>query len=340
MSSPLLLAGDVGATTIDLGVFSPEAGLHRPLAVATFASSAHGSLEDVTRSFLEQTGLTVSHACIGVAGPVIEGRARITNLPWSLDEAQLAEALRLDSASLINDLVATAEAVPLLNAEDVVSLNAGEAVPQGPLAVVAPGTGLGEAFLTWERGAYRVHPSEGGHADFAPADARQAELLRFLWTRLDHVSYERVCSGLGLLNLHAFLKTSGFPTEESTHAQALADAPDPARAIVQAALATDDRCPLCAETISLHSEILAAEAANLALKVVATGGVYLAGGLPARLLPALQRPAFMTAFKRKGRSSGLVGRMPVNVLLNPKAALIGAAHRGLTRAAEVKSVAR
>lgn len=329
MSRSLLLAGDVGATATDLGVFSSEAGLHRPLATATFASSAYRSLEDVARRFLEQTGLSVERACIGVAGPVIGGKANITNLPWSLDEAQMADALQLRSACLINDLVATAEAVPLLNAEDTVSLSRGEAVPHGPLAVVAPGTGLGEAFLTWERGGYRVQASEGGHADFAPANARQSELLRYLWTSFDHVSYERVCSGLGLLNLRAYLKTTGFAVEEAAHELALAEASDPTRAIVHAALAGEDRCPLCAETVALFTEILAAEAANLALKVMATGGVYLAGGLPARILPALQEPRFMATFWQKGRCSTMVSRMPVSVLLNPKAALIGAAHRGL-----------
>ena len=331
MSRSLLLAGDVGATATDLGIFSRESGLHRPLATATFASGAYRTLEDVVRVFLEQAGLSVEHACIGVAGPVIGGNANITNLPWSLDEAHLADALELRSACLINDLVATAEAVPLLKTEDTSLLSRGKAVLHGPLAVVAPGTGLGEAFLTWERGGYRVHASEGGHADFAPATTRQSELLRYLWASFSHVSYERVCSGLGLLNLRAFLKTTGSTVEDAAHELALAEASDPTRAIVQAALAGGDRCPLCVETVDLFAEILAAEAANLALKVMATGGVYLAGGLPARMLPVLQEPRFMATFCDKGRSSRMVSSMPVSVVLNPKAALVGVAHHGLAR---------
>lgn len=324
----LLLAGDVGATATSLGVFSSQAGLQHPLAIATFASSDFRSLDEVVLHFLRRVRVSVERACIGVAGPVLDGQANITNLPWSLDERQLAETLQLRSARLINDLVATAEAVPLLDANDILVLSEGEPVPRGPYAVVAPGTGLGEAFVTWDGERYRVHPSEGGHADFAPTNERQSGLLHYLRASYSHVSYERVCSGLGLRNLRAYLREVDYVREDPTHEAAVETAADPTREIVRAAL-DDEPCALCAEAVALFTEILAAEAANLALKVMATGGVYLAGGLPPRILPALQAPHFMSTFWGKGRCSAVVRQMPVNVLMNSTAALIGAAHHGL-----------
>lgn len=325
----LLLAGDVGATETALGVFSWERGPRRPLAAATFTSASFPGLEDMAAEFLAQSGMPVDRACLGVAGPVLDGTAKITNLPWSVSEHRLATELGLRSARLVNDLVATAEAVPLLAADDVLVLSKGEPAAHGALAVVAPGTGLGEAFLTWEGDSYQVHASEGGHCDFAPATPQQLGLLHHLWADFEHVSFERACSGLGLPGLRMYLKETGFAAEGAAHARELALVADPTRLIVEAALAEDGRCSLCAEAVALFAEILAAEAANLALKVMATGGVYLAGGLPARIVSTLQEPRFLEAFWRKGRASSVVRRIPLRVLLNPRAALIGAARRGL-----------
>jgi glucokinase len=325
----LLLAGDVGATETALGVFSLEGGPCRPLASATFVSASFPGLEDMAGQFLVKTGMPVERACLGVAGPVIDGTANITNLPWSVSEHRLIAALGLRSACLVNDLVATAEAVPFLAAEDILVLSKGEPPAHGALAVVAPGTGLGEAFLTWEGENYKVHASEGGHCDFAPANPQQLSLLHHLWASFEHVSFERTCSGLGLPGLRDYLKETRFAPEDGAHVRELEPIPDPTRLIIEAALADKRRCPLCAEAVALFAEILAAEAANLALKVMATGGVYLAGGLPARIVPVLQEPRFLAAFWRKGRASSVVRRMPVKVLLNPRAALIGAARRGL-----------
>ena len=232
----MLLAGDIGGTKTRLAIFSNEAGPRAPLAEATFPSARYPSLEALSREFLAQVDLSVEQAIFGVAGPVVAGRATVTNLPWVIDEAQLQSALHLDSVRLLNDLEAIAHAVPLLESEDLFTLNTGEPMPGGTIAIVAPGTGLGEAFLTWNGSRYQAHASEGGHADFAPSNPLEAELLRYLMGRFDHVSYERVCSGLGLPNIYAFLKENHSAEEPTWLAEQLATADDPTPVIVRAAL--------------------------------------------------------------------------------------------------------
>jgi len=327
----MLLAGDIGGTKTNLAVFSPETGPRAPLAEATFPSADYPSLETIVREFLSQTDLKVERASFGVAGPVVAGRATTTNLDWMLDERQLQEALNLSSVRLLNDLDAIAHAVPLLEPADLHTLNQGQPTPGGTIAVVAPGTGLGEAFLTWDGSRYRTHASEGGHADFAPTNRFEIELLRYLQERLgfEHVSYERVCSGRGLPNIYAYLKDSGTACEPAWLAERLAAAHDPTPLIVNAALDGERPCELCVATLDTFVSILGAEAGNLALKVMATGGVYLGGGIPPRILPALEQGRFMEAFRRKGRFSDLLARVPVHVILNPKVALLGAACHGL-----------
>lgn len=191
----LLLAGDVGGTKIDLGIFSEEKGPRAPLAQQEFRSAGYPSLEAVVRDFLANVDGTVERACFGVAGPVIRGRAKITNLPWTLDAEHIQRELRLARIDLINDLQAIASAVPRLLADEIHTLNPGEAVAGGSIAVIAPGTGLGEAFLTWNGAAYTAHPSEGGHSDFAPTDSSQIGLLHYMLQRHSHVSYERAARG-------------------------------------------------------------------------------------------------------------------------------------------------
>jgi glucokinase len=325
----MLLAGDVGGTKTRLAIFSAESGPRAPLAVATRPSQRDGSLEESVKAFLRGGEWPVERACFAVAGPVVGGRATVTNLPWALDEAGLAERLGLRSVRLVNDLQALAHGVPLLVDRDLHTLSVGEAVPTSNLAVIAPGTGLGEAFLTWDGAAYRAHASEGGHADFAPTSPTEAALLTYLWERFEHVSYERVCSGLGIPNLYAFLKASGRAEEPAWLARELAAAPDPTPPIVAAALDPTRRCALAAAALDLFVAILGAEAGNLALKTLATGGVYLGGGIPPRILPALADGAFLTAFRRKGRFAPLLERVPVQVVTRPDVALLGAARYGL-----------
>ena len=325
----MLLAGDIGGTKTGLAVFAPKAGPRAPLAEATFPSADYPSLEALVREFLSQVGLKVEQASFGVAGPVVGGRATITNLPWIIEETRLQEALQLSSVRLLNDLEAIANGVPSLEPADLHTLNEGQPSPGGAIAVIAPGTGLGEAFLTWDGSRYQPHASEGGHADFAPITPLEIELLRYLLERFEHVSYERVCSGIGLPNIYAFLKDSGYAQESPWVAEQLAAADDPTPVIATAALDGERPSALCAATLNTFVSILGAEAGNLALKVLATGGVYLGGGIPPRILPALGRGRFMEPFRHKGRFSDLMARVPVHVILNPKVALLGAACHGL-----------
>src|SRR5580704_12682530 len=206
MSTPMLLAGDIGGTKTAIGVFSEATGPHSPLAEAEVHSADYPSLEAIAKEFLAKTGLQVDTACFGVAGPVLAGRVKTTNLPWIVDEASIARELRLGTVHLLNDLEAIACAIPGLRPGDVETLSTGAPVKRANIGVIAPGTGLGEAFLTWEGGEYRAHSSEGGHADFAPADEIQIRLLEFMRQRLDHVSYEHVCSGVGIPEVYDFFR--------------------------------------------------------------------------------------------------------------------------------------
>lgn len=325
----MLLAGDIGGTKTNLGIYSAEKGPREPTAEAMFPSQKYPSLETLAGEFLSQVTLKVDSASFGVAGPVVKGQAKITNLPWVIEEAQLRKSLNLTWVRLLNDLEAIAYGVPLLERGDLHTLNEGAPIPRGTLAVIAPGTGLGEAFLTWDGLRYRAYPSEGGHADFGPNSPLEIDLLRYLHEKMGHVSYERICSGQGLPNVYAYLKETGYADEPVWLAEQLNSADDPTPVIVSAALDTEKPCELCRATLGVFVSALGAEAGNLALKVMATGGVYLGGGIPPRMVPALEKGRFMESFTRKGRFSELVSRIPVHVILNPKIALIGAAFHGL-----------
>jgi glucokinase len=333
----MLLAGDVGGTKTRLAVFSKEQGPREPLAQETFPSKNYAGLEDIVQEFLENierpdvvTG-EVDRATFGVAGPVIESRVEVTNLPWLVDASELEKKLNLSPVRLLNDLAAIANGVPLLKPEELYTLQEGEPDSEGAIAVVAPGTGLGEGYLTWDigDGRYRPHASEGGHTDFAPMTPRQIQLLRYLWARHEHVSYELVCSGIGIPNLYTYYRNGGYAEEPAWLAQELAQADDPTPVIVNAALDEQRTCELCSLTLDTFVSILGAEAGNLALKVMATGGVYLGGGIPPRILPALEHKRFLDAFHSKGRHSDLMMRIPVHVILHPDIALLGVARYGL-----------
>jgi glucokinase len=325
----VLLAGDIGATKISLGVYSTEKGPLEPIVEGTFPSDRYSSLEVLVGEFLTQSDLAVERAVFGVAGPVMRGQATITNLSWVIDEVQLKKKLKLQSILILNDLKALAQGVPLLGPEDLYILNKGEPTLGGTKAIIAPGTGLGEAFLTWDGSRYRAYASEGGHTDFAPTNTLENNLLHYLQGKWGHVSYERICSGIGLPNIYDYLKESGHAEEPAWLAEQLAAADDPTPVIINAALDVAASCELCKATLVLFVSVLGAEAGNVALTVLATGGVYLGGGIPPRILPALKKEGFMRAFLNKGRLSDFLKNVPVYVILNPKLALIGAAVYGL-----------
>lgn len=328
----MLLAGDVGGTKTILAVFSAEAGPREPLAQTEFASHDFPNLEAMVRVFRETVGLPLDAACFDIAGPVVDGTVKATNLPWLIDSRKLGAELRIESESvyLLNDLEAAARAVPLLQPADLRTLVAGQPSGDGNLAVIAPGTGLGEAFLTRDGRDWVAHASEGGHADFAPTDDRQIELLRYLKRRFNHVSFERVCSGRGLPNIYDFLLESGLATEAPDVARQLAKTQDRTRTILQIALDSPESSRLCTATLDTFISVLASEAGNLVLKVMATGGLYIAGGIPAHILPALETGAFVRFFCNKGRFSELLSRVPIHVVIS-QAPLIGAAAYGLSR---------
>lgn len=319
-----LLVGDIGGTKTKLSVVAPSSGRSAPLASATFPSAAYPSLDAIVLEFLRGSNFEVGRAVLGVAGPVLDGRATITNLPWELEEHSLARILGFDRIKLLNDLEAVVLALPALGAEDVFTLHAGEPDPHGIRAVIAPGTGLGEAFATHDGTRYVAHASEGGHADFGPSSELELELLRLQMRRTGHVSWERFCSGSGLPNLYTGLKELGHAREPRWLTERLADAPDPTPVIVEAAMEPRAGNELCVATLETFVSILGAEAGNLALKVMATGGVYLGGGIPPRILPALQKGNLLKSFRRKGRLSAILDRIPVHVITNPDAALLGA----------------
>jgi len=326
----MLIAGDIGGTKVLLALYTPERGPRQPLAQAEFRSADYDSLERMVAEFLARNQARADAACFCVAGPVIDGRAQLTNLPWVLQEQALCRALALRSATLLNDLQAIAHAVPHLQGDEVHCIKSGQAQPHGTIAIIAPGTGLGEAFLVWNGNDYLACASEGGHTDFAPTDELQIELLRYLRERRARISYEWVCSGMGLPNIYDFLRDTGRAAERADFAAELAQASDRTPLIVAAALSDPEGTSLCALTLQTFVSILGAEAGNLALKVLATGGVYLGGGIPRRLIGLLAGARFSRAFVNKGRFAPMLEPIPVHVIAT-HAALLGAALVGLQR---------
>jgi glucokinase len=326
-----ILAGDIGGTKTILAIFPPAARPRQPLAEMTFPSSRYASLEEIVREFLGKVNLPVDRACIGVAGPVIAGRAKVTNLAWVVDAPALRSIFHWSAVALLNDLESVAYGISALEPEDFNTLSGGVPVADGAIAVLAPGTGLGESFMISENGRYRALASEGSHADFAPVGPQQVGLLNYVVQQgFEHVSYERVCSGLlGMPNLYAYLKTTGLE-EPAWLASQLAAVEDPTPVIVSAAHDQTRPCALAMATLDLFVTILGAEAGNLALKVLSTGGIYIGGGIPPRILADMQKPCFLEALRSKGRFRKLLSDMPVHVILNSRAALLGAAAHGLT----------
>src|SRR5262249_13316675 len=240
----MLIAGDIGGTKTDLAIYSSESGPHAPVAQTEVHSADYPSLQSIVTEFLSQVKMSVDVASFDVAGPVINGHVKTTNLPWVLDESTLASDLNLKAAHLMNDLEAVARAVPALRAEDAISVNQGEPVANGPLAIIAPGTGLGEAFLTWDGSQYVARGSEGGHSYFARADERQIRLLQYLLPRFGHVGVERVCSGIGVPNIYEFLRDAEKIPERPEVAALIASTKDHTKAIVDAAFDPQHPCEL------------------------------------------------------------------------------------------------
>ena len=325
----MLLAGDIGGTKTVMGLFEPTNQSVRLLRDATFSSRDYGSFDAVVSAFLEkESAPALGAACFAVAGPVVDGRCQTTNLPWTLEEAALARVIGVPRVKLLNDVEAAAYGMLFLPPDDYKVLNPGtDSGRKGNIAVVSVGTGLGEGILYWDGTHHHPVASEGGHADFAPRTDQEIALLQYLARQHGgHVSYERVLSGPGLSNVYAFLRDSGYAPETDWVAQQLQSS-DPNAAITRIGLAGQDR--LCTATLEVFASVLGAEAGNLALKCVALGGVFIAGGIAPKILPVLQLGGCVRAFTNKGRLSDLLQSIPVRVALNLQAPLLGAAHYAL-----------
>ena len=331
----LILAVDMGGSKTNLGLFEAARPL-LPLQQATCRTRDFSDTRALLDHFLADCGRPpVRHACLGVPGPVFANCSTTTNLPWLINGDQLAGELGIERVTLVNDLVATAAALPHLAGEELFTINPGRPRREGNLAVLSPGTGLGEAFVTVDsRGAHTPHASEGGHADFAPNSAEEVELLAWLREIVGHVSYELVCSSLGLVNIYNFLKARGELAEPEWLAGQMQKAADPSRVLVEGSLEQETPCDLCLETMKIFVSILGAEAGNLALKTMATGGVYIGGGITPRITGILDSQLFLKNFLNKGRLSELLSEVPVRVIMNPRAPVLGAAHLALQAAGE------
>ncbi len=322
----MILAGDIGGTKTVIGLFEGTGNRVRGVRDETFSSQSHGTLEEILDLFLAGVSRpSLDAACFGVAGPVIQGRSKITNLPWELDERKLAEALQVPRAKLLNDLEAAAYGMLHLDPTDLCQLQPG-LKRDGNIAVIAAGTGLGEAILYWDGTRHHPIASEGGHADFAPQTDLEMELLIYLRREFGHVSYERLLSGPGLFNIYRFLRDNGFAVEPEWLRDRIAQG-DPGAMVSQIGLAGEH--PLCTRALDLFISVYGAEAGNLVLKALAVGGVYVGGGIAPKILPKLQDGTFIHAFTDKGRFAELLQTIDVKVALNPRAPLIGAANYAL-----------
>jgi glucokinase len=322
----MILVGDIGGTNTRLALF--EGLQHSDIDI--FPSAQFAGLDEIAAKFLKQTGASVEAACFGIAGPVRDGVSKVSNLPWVVDARQIAVKLSIERVSLLNDLEANAHGIAVLQPSDFVSLNAGVAGSSGNRALISAGTGLGEAGLLAEGNGYRPFASEGGHSDFAPRNELEIELFRFLLKQWSRVSFERVLSGPGLLNIYEFLRDTGRGSEPAWLAERM-HGENPSAVISETALAGS--AEICVQALDMFVATYGAEAGNLALKLMATGGVFIGGGIAPKIAPKLGDSTFMTAFVDKGRFRSLLESIPVRVIMNDKTALLGAAHY----AAQVKT---
>jgi len=331
----MILAGDVGGTKVHLALYDFSNGKLQHTRDERYPAKDFGGLEEIVKEFLGTD--QISSACFGVPGPVRDGRLRLTNLPWTLDSRELACDLKVQHVFLINDLEANGYGVAELSADQIYTLSEGHAGHVGNRALIAAGTGLGEGILAWNGRMHIPYPSEGGHVDYAPRNEEEIELLRFLKQKYNgRVSFERVVSGMGMTSIYEFLREIKGVEEPKWLAEKIAEAGDPNSVITEMGLAA--KSELCEKTLDMFVSAYGAEAGNLALKVLSVGGLYVGGGIAPRILEKLKDGTFMKAFTDKGRLSQLLVNMPVRIILESRAALMGAAAYAEARAAELSGV--
>jgi glucokinase len=331
----MILAGDVGGTKVHLALFNFTAGKLNHTRDKQYPAKEYSGLEEIVKEFLGTD--IVSAACFGVPGPVRDGRLRLTNLPWTLDSRELAKNLAIDHVFLINDLEANGYGVAELGPDQIYTLSEGDASQIGNRGLIAAGTGLGEGILAWNGRIHVPYPSEGGHTDFGPRNEEEIELLRFLQRKYNgRISYERVVSGMGLTNIYDFLRDNQGMEEPKWLADKIIEAPDANSVITEMAMSA--KSEICAKALDMMVSIYGAEAGNLALKVLSVGGLYVGGGIAPKILEKMKDGTFLKAFQDKGRLSQLLINMPVRVILDSRAALMGAAAYAEARAAELSGV--
>jgi glucokinase len=325
----MILAGDIGGTNARLAYFDVVNGQFCLVAATIYPSREFTSLDEIVSRFIETMDFRPEFACFGVAGPVLNGRVETSNLPWIIEAKNLAHLLKLKNVALINDLEANAWGIGTLDPKDIVAINEGDDNARGNQAVIAAGTGLGEAGLYWDGTHHHVFACEGGHADFAPRNELEMDLLHYLRAQFGHVSYERILSGPGLVNVFCFLRDTGRGTEPKWLVDEMHES-DAAAAISRAAI--EGTCSLSEHALNLFTAVYGAETGNLALKVLTTGGIYLGGGIAPKILPKLMEPFFTESFLDKGRMRPMLERIPVRVIMNDKLNLLGAARCALAKA--------
>jgi glucokinase len=331
--SRVVLAGDVGGTKTRLGLFLVDGSGSRLLLSQAYPSKNFGDLESVIEEFLPADE-QLSAATFGVAGPVVSGAAAATNLPWKISERSLQKFLSIPTVTLVNDLVANAHGIEVMAPKDFMTLNRGSRA-EGNQALLSAGTGLGTAILFWDGARHIPSPSEGGHVDFGPRNRLELGLLRYLFEQYGHVSYERILSGSGLFSIYRFLRDTGKFGKEAAWLSKQMEQEDPAAAITEAA--DFGKSKLCEATLDLFVSIYGAAAGNLALQVMATGGVFIGGGIAPKISKKLKDGTFMKAFTNKGRLSPIVERIPVQIIMNDQAALLGAAAHAAKKSREAEN---
>ncbi len=321
-SDNYILAGDIGGTKTALGLFAR--GKRRPLLrdFEIFNSRAFNNLEAILQKFITHREKLIKKACFGIAGPVIKGRCRTTNLAWEVTENRIKKRFRWDDVRLINDLEAMAIGIPLLNKQDVYTLTSIRMPKRQNIGLLAPGTGLGESLLAYQNGRYFAIPSEGGHVDFAPNNELEMQLWRYMHMIFGHVSVERVLSGLGLVNIYSFFRDNSSNKEPAWLAKLFKEQ-DASKVIAEAAI--NKKNSECVNALNMFVSIMGSVAGNLALTGMTTSGIYLGGGIPPKILPKLKEDIFINAFIDKGRFRTILESIPVFVILNDKIPLLGAA---------------
>ena len=319
----MILAGEIGATRTRLAAFQKEGSRLHMVVEKIYMSQEHSGLSEIITAFITAEGIPVHQACFGVAGPVQRGRSKILNLGWVIESRDLAKQLQLDAVGMINDLEAYAYGVDGLDSKDLVTLNEGSEDAEGNRAVISARTGLGVAGLYWD--GFRHHPfgCEGGHTDFGPRNALETELLAYLQKKYGRISYERIVSGPGIKNIYDFLRDARKAEEPQWLKDQMEAAPDAPALISQ--LAAEGKAAICDQTMTMFVSIYGAQTGNVALTFMATGGVFIGGSVAAKNLSRMKDPIFMQSFLDKGRMASLLKEMPVTIVLNDDAGLIGAA---------------